>query len=259
MSIPYIPQRSNSQFYVPKTLADDFDTFLNNDIPDTVMNFVLLHNWYDQESDSYEENLIRGEIYPDSTKSRYEDTDNNMNFRASRTSGIKKGDMLIDEKGVIYVLDWEVALQSNNAPSRAVRCNMNLEVTRKLNNPVAKTGEELIDDMGFVIEPSQEEESKEYSSITTIVPSIPCNAYRYDGRPEYSALSNSPGVVPNSLTIITVQYNNCTKNIHIGDNFVWGNQIYEIIDINYVGINLLTGDGTLKLHAKKSAGGMLYE
>lgn len=37
------------------------------------------------------------------------DTDNNLNFRASKSSGIKKGDMVIDPKGNAYVFDWDIA------------------------------------------------------------------------------------------------------------------------------------------------------
>ena len=96
MSVPYVPQGTTRRFRVPRTLAADFDKFLEQDIPDTVMNFELLHNWYDQFKDDYEPNYIRGEIYADSTKSRYENTDNNMNIRCSRTSGIRKGDMIIE-------------------------------------------------------------------------------------------------------------------------------------------------------------------
>ena len=121
---PYIAEGTKSRFYIPRTLAADFTEFLSNDIPNTVMNFQLLRDWYEQFEEGYEPKYIRGEIYPDATKSRYANTDNNMNFRADVNSGIGKGDMLIDPKGMVYVLDWEVALQSNNAPSRALRCNM---------------------------------------------------------------------------------------------------------------------------------------
>ena len=81
MSVPYVPQGTTKRFRIPKTLAADFDEFLNNDIPNTVMNFEILHNWYIKFSYGYTPQYIRGEIYPDSTKSRYENTDNNLNIR----------------------------------------------------------------------------------------------------------------------------------------------------------------------------------
>lgn len=238
MVYPYIPEKTQKRFHVPKTLADDFREFLNNDIPNTVMDFELLTNWYDRFADGYTPKYIRGEIYPDSTKSRYENTDNNMNIRCDVQSGIKKGDIVVDDKGTVYVLDWEVALQSNNAPSRALRCNMFLTVKRY--------HQEITDDEGYLIEPE---------GWTNIFEMMPANAYRYDGRPEYSAVSGTPGVVPNALTLMTFQLNEQTKNIRIDDRFVWGNEEYIVVDVDWVGIGI-DGYGTIKVQAKKAAGGI---
>lgn len=238
MSHPYTPRPTTNRFHVPKTLAADFTEFLNTDIPNTVMNFELLENWYDKFEENYEPIFIRGEIYPDSTKSRYENTDNNMNIRCDVNSGIKKGDIVIDDKGNIFVLDWEVALQSNNAPSRALRCNMFLTVKRYV--------PEVVDLDGYLI--SEE-------GWTNLFENMPANAYRYDGRPEYSAVSGTPGIMPNALTLMTFQYNSFTKNIRIDDRFVWGNDEYLIVDIDWVGVGL-DGAGTIKIQAKKVPGGM---
>ena len=239
MSIPYVPQGTSKRFRVPRTLAADFTAFLNQDIPNTVMDFVLLKDWYQQFADGYEAQTIRGEIYPDSTKSRYSNTDNNMNFRADVASGIQKGDMIIQPDGKVFLLDWEVALQSNNAPSRALRCNMVLTVKR--------FQEAQVDEDGYLIDGEDE-------GWKDIVSSIPANAYRYDGRPEYSAIDNTPGITPNALTLISVQYNEQTKDIRESDRFVWRNNTYEIVDVDPVGINISGNSGVLKLQAKKAAG-----
>ena len=241
MSIPYVPQGTSKRFRVPRTLAADFDAFLNRDIPNTNMDFELLHDWYDKFEKGYEPVYIRGEIYPDSTKSRYENTDNNMNLRCSVTSRIRKGDMVIEPDGTIYILDWDVHLESNNAPTRALRCNMLLTIQR--------FQEAEVDDLGYVINGSEE-------GFVDIVNDLPCNAYRYDGRPEYVAVSGTPGATPNALTLMTVQYNDKTKNIHINDEFNWGNETYIVIDVNRVGVNIGGNFGTLKLQAKKKAGGI---
>lgn len=243
MPIPYIPEGTSKRFRVPRTLAADFDAFLNQDIPNTVMDFEVLQNWYDKEQAGYEPHYVRGEIYPDSTKSRYENTDNNMNIRCSVSSGIHKGDILIQPDGTIFVLDWEVALQSNNAPSRALRCNMMLNVKR-FHEP-----ENRYDDDGYLIHEG-------ISPWQEIVPLIPCNAYRYDGRPEYTIVSGTPGATPGALTLMTVQYNERTKNIHVDDVFDWGNETYRIVDIDRVGVHLSGNRGTLKLQAKKAEGGL---
>lgn len=82
-----------------------------------VMDFTLLPDWYDQFKGGYEPHIIRGELYADTAKSRYSNTDNNMNIRCDVNSGIKKGDMIIaSNNGEVFLLDWEVALQHNNAP-----------------------------------------------------------------------------------------------------------------------------------------------
>ena len=248
MTYPYEPKPTSKKFFVPKTLAADFEEFLQNDIPNMVMDFTVLKSWYDQFGEEYEPIVIRGELYSDSTKSRYSNTDNNMNFRAAVDSGIRKGDMLIDANGIIYVLDWDVALQHNNAPSRALRCNMKLTITgRQKVETDPFTGQLLPDEDGIY-----HEEEEDYDKI--IVDELPANAYRYDGRPEYVAISGTPGASPNALTLMTVQYNEKTKNIRIDDEFLWGNEKYHIVDINRVGININGGYGVLALQAKKKPG-----
>lgn len=240
MSKPYTPVKTNKRFYIPPTLASDFNEFLSNDIPNTVMDFVVYHDWYDQFENGYKEKIVRGELYPDTSKSRYTNTDNNMNIRCAVCSDIRKGDIIVDENNATYLLDWEVHLQSNNAPSRALRCNIMLTIKRYR--------AEETDEDGYLIK----EEGWD-----TIVDNLPSNAYRYDGRPEYSAVAATPGITPNALTLMTVQYNKQSKNIRIGDRFVWGNDTYEVVDISRIGLSLDGTQGCLTLQAKKAAGGIL--
>ena len=241
MSIPYVPQGTTKRFRVPKTLAADFDKFLDQDIPNTVMDLEVLSNWYDQFEENYIPRYVRGEVYPDSTKSRYENTDNIMNLRCSVSSGIKKGDMVIEPDNEVYILDWNVHLESNNAPSRMLRCNMMLNIER--------FEEAETDDLGYVRPGSK-------SGNKVIVDRLPCNALRYDGRPEDVTVSGTPGQTVNALTIFTVQFNNKTKNIHVDDKFTWGDEIYYIVDINRVGVDIFERYGTLKIQAKKKPGGL---
>lgn len=254
MSIPYVPQGTTKRFKVPKTLAADFDSFLNNDIPNTVMDFELLHDWYDQFDEKYVPVYIRGEIYPDATKSRYENTDNNMNIRCSLTSGIRKGDIVVEPDGTIFILDWDGHKESNNIPSRALRCNMYLNVYEWQGAEVDEEGY-LIDDEGYVISGRQQTQGADNKKKDITQP-IPANAYRYDGRPEYVAVANSPGTLAGVLTLMTVQYNDQTKKIKIGHLFDWMNNTYEIVDVNPVGVDINDKYGTLKLQAKRAAGGL---
>ena len=259
MSIPYVPQGTTKRFRVPRTLAADFDAFLNQDIPNTVMDFELLHNWYDKFAQNYEPVYIRGEIYPDSTKSRYENTDNNMNIRCSLTSGIQKGDMVIEPDGTIFILDWDGHKESNNIPSRALRCNMYLTVYEYKD---AETDEEgyIVDDEGYLVNNEgyvvENDEAPSNENINVIVDSLPANFYRYDGRPEYVAVSGTPGTIAGVLTEMTVQFNDQSKNIKIGHYFDWLNNTYEIVDVNPSGVDITGQHGTLRLQIKRAAGGL---
>ena len=255
MSIPYVPQGTTKRFRVPRTLAADFDAFLERDIPNTVMDFELIPNWYERSKPNYKPNFIRGELYPDSTKSRYENTDNNMNIRCSLTSGIKKGDMVIEPDQTIYILDWDGHKESNNIPSRALRCNMMLEVYEYKQPHVDEEGY-TIDDEGYVVSGEKYNKKGQHTKKKVIVKPIPANAYRYDGRPEYVAVSGTPGTMAGVLTLMTVQYNNQTKKIKIGHFFDWQDATYEIVDVNFVGVDINSTFGTLKLQAKRAAGGL---
>ena len=55
---------------------------------------------------------------------------------------------------------------------------------------------------------------------------------------------------------MTVQYNEQTKKIHVEDVFDWGDETYEVVDINRVGVDINNKYGTLKLQYKKKAGGL---
>ena len=256
MSIPYVPQGTTKRFRVPRTLAADFDAFLEQDIPNTVMDFELLHDWYDKFKVDYTPKYIRGELYPDATKSRYENTDNNMNIRCSLTSGIRKGDMVIEPDHTIFILDWNGHKESNNIPSRALTCNLYLEVYEIAGSVVDDEGY-LIDDEGFVISGEKYAvDDPQNDKRHIIVHKIPANAYRYDGRPEYVSVSGTPGTVAGVLTLMTVQYNEQTKNIKIGHYFDWQDTTYEIVDVNYVGVDITGTYGTIKLQAKRAAGGL---
>lgn len=242
MPVPYTPKPSSLSFYVPPTLVSDFDNFLNMDIPGAVMDFVHLHDWYAQFNEDYEQKTIRGEIYPDATKSRYANTDNNLNFRASKNSDIEAGDMVIDPDGIIYLLDWEVPPQPNNKMSRALRCNCKFTFQR--------WQKEQVDKRGILITPA---------GMINVADDIPCNAYRYDGRPEWSTIIGTPGITPNALSLFSVQLNAKTKQLRVDDTFVWGNDTYVIIDISYAGTDMYNDRGVLKIQAKKKAGGTKYE
>ena len=59
MSIPYVPAQTTWRPRVPRTLAADFDAFLERDIPNTNMDFELLHDWYARKEEDYTPVYIR--------------------------------------------------------------------------------------------------------------------------------------------------------------------------------------------------------
>jgi hypothetical protein len=105
---------------------------------------------------------------------------------------------------------------------------------------------EITDESGYLVEEAGER---------TLVDSLPCNAYRYDGRPEFSSIVGTAGISANALTIVTCQYNKQTDDIRIDDRFVWGYETYTIVDIDLFGLSIDGKTGTLRLLAKKEAGG----
>lgn len=222
-------------FYVPQTLAADFDDFLNTDVPNQVTDFDVYHDWYSPE-DVY---TIRMEIYPDSTKSRYENMDNKLNVRASLTSGIQKGDIVIQaDTKQIFLLDWEEYKETNNIPSMALRCNANIKFFRHI--------ADLVDDDGFLI---HDKDNK------NIADTIPCNISLYDGRPEYSDHQWTPGLVPNALITVNCQCNEETLNIKIGDCFMYYDETYSIVNISRTGVKMNGNSGVLTFSCKREAGG----
>lgn len=243
MARPYLSAPSKTRFYLPPTLADDFRNFLDGDLPNQVMDFELVNDWFDRTAEDYEPVIIRGELYPDSTKSRYINMDHNLNFRADVESGIRKGDMIVaSNNGQVYLLDWHVSLESNNAPSRALVCNSEFVFERFV--------DEEVDDDGYRIS------GPGYKAITG---SIPCNIYRYDGRPEYTETQGTPGVSPKALTILTVQMNDQTDKVHINDTFMWDTDRYMIVDIDRTGTSQTEDFGTLRFQCNKEAGGLHYD
>lgn len=66
--------------------------------------------------------------------------DNQLNFRASVSSGIKAGDIAVDPNGKIYLLDWDIEPEPNNASTRALTCNAYITVQRYQNEQTDTNG-----------------------------------------------------------------------------------------------------------------------
>lgn len=227
------------KFYVPPTLKQDFDNFLSSDVPDQVRDVQLIKDWYAIESEDYTPTIIRAEIYPDSSKSRYINTDLSLNVRFSKDADVKQGDYIkVDDD--IFILNWHVFKMSNNKPSRLQYCNTRLTFT--------KFQDAIVDNRGLITQPA---------GRVNIAENIPANVYRYDGRPEWSVNRSAPGVNADAQTMLCIQYNQKTANIRAWDQFIWGGVEYVVADVHYTGMNPNLNDGMLSLQAKKKAGGVI--
>lgn len=212
----------------------DFDAFLMTDVPHVNWWFTRYHDWTDQQATSQ----IRGEIFPINWKSKYSGSDTASNFRVSQKTEIQKGDILIREDGEILMLIWNVEDQVNNKKSQVQVCNLMATFTRfqkAVVDPVT----------GWVVTAEGDK---------TVVENIPVIAYEVANKVEYATSYNVPGIVPNHLGTVLLQYNPQTNNLRIGDQFVWHGTAFHITDIGYGELDITGTSGMLTLTVKKVAG-----
>lgn len=140
--------------------------------------------------------------FPILWKSKINNSDANSNFRTHLQVDIRKGDFVIREDGVIYMLNWQIQRHVNNQSTQAVDCNAFIEFWREV--------DDVLDGRGFLIEAAHRE---------IIAPTIPCLYSEYAGRPDYATNYNTPGILADHLLTVQVQYNDRTKHLRINDQF----------------------------------------
>jgi len=62
------------------------------------------------------------------------------NFKVAKKDTIHKGDMVIREDGVIYLLNWNVQNHPNNWSTQSTECNANIEFVRKVPDKTDENG-----------------------------------------------------------------------------------------------------------------------
>lgn len=237
-TIPPVVQPSRKDFRPPTTIQDDFRRLLDHDVPFVNFTFELVHDWFAMKEPGYEPIYIRAQQTPIDWKSKIGNSDMSTNFKVTHDIPIYKGDMVIREDGMVYLLNWNVQNHANNQATQNIECNAQTQFTRRY--------DDVTDDRGFLIEPGGER---------VIVPTIPIVHAEYAGRPDFPMSQGLPGVVPNHLITVTLQWNSTTKNIEIDDRFVIGNYTYRVISTSIAEVNIDKDHGVLILHAKKVAGG----
>ena len=233
---PAVLTDSTKQFKIPETIISDYKNYLHSDVPNTVFDFRLLRNWYDQFTDE-KKIYIRAEHFPINWKSKVGNSDANKNFYTDYDVEIQKGDICIREDGLIVMLNWSTQHYINAQTTQAIECNNFITVVRHVD---AKA-----DNRGFKIEDAHDE---------VIVDALPCVMSEYAGRPDYTVAQNSPGIHADMLTVASMQFNDRTANIRIGDEFEWGIFKYRVINLNYAEVDINRTHGVLVLNAKRVAG-----
>lgn len=236
--IPPVVAKSTKDFRPPPTIEDDFRRQLQHEVPHVNFTFELVRNWYDLSDESYEPIYIRAQQTPIDWKSKIGNSDMNTNFKTTHDIPIHKGDMVIREDGTVFLLNWNVQNHANNQATQSSECNSVIEFTRMFEDEVSEEGR-LVTPGGRRV----------------VVPAIPATHIEYAGRPDYSASQSQPGLSPDHLITVYLQWNPMTKNIFLDDEFVIGVFTYRVINISIVEVNIDKDYGILTLNAKRVAGG----
>lgn len=195
--------------------------------------FKLIRNWYAQADCP----SIRAMYFPISWKSKIGNSDANSNFKTGYGMAINKGDMVIREDGVIFMLNWTVQRNLNNQSTQAIACNAKLSFKRHI--------DEVLDERGFLITEATRAE---------IAPDIPCVYAEYTGRPDYAANYNTPGITPDHLLTVQVQLNPKTDEIRINDEFSLMRSKYRIVNRVDAEVEIHRRYGIINLMARRIAG-----
>lgn len=248
MPAPIIPplqkQLSEKGFFVPPALESDFTNFLYTDVPHLNYTFELVGDWYDRDKPDYSPKYIRATAFSINWKSKMNNADNADNFKTNYEHICKKGDYVVEQGNPenVLIFNWRVARNPNNQATQAQICNLNLVVERDV--------PEVIDSDAMLVTAATKE---------TIVPAIPALAYIYEGRPDYVITNNTPGVIPDHIVVLQVQYNDKTKMVKTGDEFEWGDYRYRIVNKDPSQVQRNGESGILTFQAKKIAGSAQYE
>ena len=247
---PFVSVPSSTQFYVPPHIQTDFMNYLDTDVPNANYTFEIVEDWTLRGGVGYTPQYLRAETYPINWKSNFGNADNTVNFKTDLRVPVNKGDIAVRSDGQIRQLNWKVEKHVNDQSTQAQECNLLVTIERKVDETVdPATGYVVVETDPITEKPIP------FNPIQTIVSSHPCAAYQYDGRPYYDTNINAPGIAPDVLTMLQIQWNSGTANIRIGDEFDWFVDRYRISNLDYGGIDVDHEHGVLKIHAKKVAGG----
>lgn len=166
-------------------------------------------------------------------------SDASANFKTDWQNIIHKGDIVVRDNGMILMLTWDIKEHMNNQATQAQICNLPLTLTRHV--------QAVSDTRAFVITPAHDE---------IILNEHPAAFKAYQGRPDYVAAANIPGINADSLMSGQIQYNRATATMAINDEFEYGGFTYRIINIDWTEVSYNREYGIINFNCKRVAGGM---
>lgn len=191
-----------------------------------------------EETEDYQPEYIRGQQTSIDWKSKIGNSDMSTNFKTDYTHKIQKGDYVIREDGMLYMLNWNITLHANNQATQSVEINGIVDVMRECPPEV--------DEKGYVLFPG---------GRRAIAAGLPISHSEYAGRPDYSGASMQAGMHPDHLISVYCQWNTTTKQIRLDDEFVLGGFTYRVMNISLAEVQVDRDHGILTLNAKRVAGG----
>ena len=238
--IQFTERASHENFKPPAQIETDFIHLLNHDVPHTNFTYELIHDWYQRDAEDYQKIFLRGQQTPIDWKSKIGNSDMSSNFKTSYEVPVQKGDIVVREDGVLYMLNWNITLHPNNQATQCVECNAVVDFTRE------KKPE---------IDPMTGIRIGEPGGREVIVPQMPISHSEYAGRPDFSGSSGQAGMHPDHLISVYLQWNPTTRKIRLDDEFIMGDFTYRVINISLAEVQVDRDYGVLTLNAKRVAGG----
>jgi len=189
-------------------------------------------------TDEYEPEYIRAQQTSIDWKSKIGNSDMSTNFKTDYTHKIEKGDYVIREDGMLFMLNWNITLHANNQATQSTECNGVVDITREFPDEV--------DEKGMLIQEG---------GRRPVAAELPISHAEYAGRPDYSGASGQAGMHPDHLITVYCQWNETTRKIRLDDQFVLGDFTYKIMNISLAEVQVDKDYGILTLNAKRVAGG----
>ena len=189
-------------------------------------------------TDEYEPEYIRAQQTSIDWKSKIGNSDMSTNFKTDYTHKIEKGDYVIREDGMLFMLNWNITLHANNQATQSTECNAIVDITREFPDEVDSNGM-LIQEGGR----------------RPVAAELPVSHAEYAGRPDYSGASGQAGMHPDHLITVYCQWNTTTRKIRLDDQFVLGDFTYKVMNISLAEVQVDKDYGILTLNAKRVAGG----